>query len=235
MGNYLETLYFRDEYSEDSYPQKLCDYLVKTIIQPKFNNIEDKTLLDIGSGKGNHMVGFGRRGMKVLGLDKRDECINISDELKVYECDIENDSYPIDDNSMDVVFTKSVIEHINNVDNLISEAYRVLKPGGIGIFMTPDWGTQYKTFWDDYTHVSPWTRKSLQNALLMHSFSDVKCTLFRQLPILWKFPFLSILSDITSILPESFKWKDHEETKYRTWVRFSKEKMLLGIGIKGNS
>ena len=66
MPNYLETHYFRDEYSESAYPQKLCDYIFHCHIEPFFQGKEDISLLDIGSGKGNHLVGFGRRGIKNL-------------------------------------------------------------------------------------------------------------------------------------------------------------------------
>ena len=31
MGNYLETIYFRNEQGEDNYPQQLCDHLVEQI------------------------------------------------------------------------------------------------------------------------------------------------------------------------------------------------------------
>ena len=34
------------------------------------------------------------------------------------------------DNFFDIVYSKSVIEHFHNPDKLISEMYRVLKPGG---------------------------------------------------------------------------------------------------------
>ena len=232
MSNYLETNYFRDEYGENDYPQLLCDYLVVTHLKIKFNKISGLSLLDIGSGKGNNMIGFSRRDIKVTGLDKREECLDVLDDFLIVECDIEREKIPFDSDYFDVVFSKSVLEHVNNTDNFLSESLRVLKKGGLAIFMVPDWGSQHKTFFDDYTHVKSWTRKGLQNALRMHGFSDVKCQYFRQLPLLWKYPWMSIFCRIISILPESFKWKNKEETIHRKWVRFSKEKMLLASGTK---
>lgn len=232
MSNYLETRYFRDEYSEKAFPQKLCDYLIENILKKKYGEINGKTLLDIGSGKGNHLVGFSRRGIICFGLDKRDECIDVLEEFDIRQCNIEVDPFPFEDNSMDFVYSKSVLEHVTNADNFLSQTLRILKPGGLVILMCPDWGTQYKIFWDDYTHVKAWTRKGLQNAMKMNSFKEVNCRLFRQLPIVWKHPFLSIFSDLTALLPESFKWKDKEESEFREWIRFSKEKMLLATGVK---
>jgi len=232
MGNYLETIYFRDEYDENAYPQKLCDYIIEKYIEPHFAEFEGKTLLDVGSGKGNHLVGFGRRGMDVFGLDKRGECIEALKDFDIRSSDIESEPFPFDENSMDVVYSKSVLEHVSNADNFLSQVYRVLKPGGVAILLTPDWGTTYKIFWDDYTHVKAWTRKGLQNAMLMHGFSQVESNLFRQLPAVWKYPQINFLCDIISVLPESFKWKDKEESEFREWIRFSKEKMLLAVGTK---
>lgn len=234
MGNYLETIYFRDEQGEDDYPQQLCDHLIKICKLDQHVHLDLRcpvaTLLDVGSGKGNQLVAFARRGLKTIGLDNRSECLEAADAVHV--CDLEQQAFPIEDNSIDIVFSKSVIEHVRNADNILKESYRVLKSSGIIILMTPDWDSQHEIFWDDYTHVKPWTRKGLQDALCMHNFRKVKSTLFRQLPILWRHPWLEPICDLVSLLPHSWKWEDKEEKHFRTFIRFSKEKMILAVGKK---
>ena len=232
MSDYLETNYYNDEYGENDYPQRLCDHIIGNYFKIYFSDVTKLSLLDIGSGKGNHLLGFSRRGMKVTGLDKRDECVDVLNDFNIVECDIEIEKFPFPDCSFDIVHSKSVIEHVINTENFINESYRVLKKDGLALIMVPDWGSQHKTFYNDYTHVTPWTRKGLQNALIQHGFSNVKCEYFRQLPLLWKFPELSIFASLISILPESFKWKNKEETLHRKLIRFSKEKMLLATGKK---
>jgi Methyltransferase domain. len=37
--------------------------------------------------------------------------------------------FPIESESIDVVFANQVIEHLINIDNFVSETYRVLKRG----------------------------------------------------------------------------------------------------------
>ena len=219
MPNYLETIYFRNESDENSYPQKLCDYLISRY------GLQGR-LLDIGSGKGNHLVGFSRRGFAVSGVDSRP--INFA----IQKCDLEYEELPYDNMSFDVIFSKSVIEHVFNSDHFFEESFRVLKKGGIAIMMTPDWDSQHRHFWDDYTHVKPWTRKSLQNVMRIKGFSQVQCEYFRQLPILWKCPCLKYICGIVSLLPDSLKWKDSKEEQHRKFIRFSKEKMLLAMGVK---
>jgi len=98
--------------------------------------------------------------------------------------------------------------------------------------MTPDWRSQFKIFYNDYTHVRPFTRKGLQNALIIHGFSNVVCKYFYQLPLLWKYPFLNTFRFFIAILPDSFKWKDKNQTKHIKLIRFSKERMLLSVGTK---
>jgi len=241
MCNYLETIYFREEQGETDFPQQLCNHLFEKYIRPTsswWEEWEDKTLLDVGSGKGNHLVGFARIGFNVKGLDIKPECLAVLkneavySEIDILKCNLEVDAFPVPSDSVDVVFSKSVIEHVQNVDHLLDEIFRVLKPKGIAILMTPDWHSQHEIFWDDYTHVKAWTRKGLQNAMRMKGFKNVECTLFRQLPILWRYPWLKPICDLVALLPHSWKWKDKKEEHFREFVRFSKEKMLLAMGRK---
>lgn len=232
MDIYLETHYIKNEYSENAYPQKLCDHFVESLIKPHFAGSSDKTLLDVGCGKGNHIVAFARRGLKVSGLDKIRDHNEALDQFDIRECDFETDRFPFDDNSFDIVHSKSVIEHVANADNFLSEVRRILKPGGLAILMCPDWGTQGYMYYDDYTHVKPWTRKGLQNAMRIHGFKQIDSRLFRQLPALWKIPALETVADIIALCPNSWKWKNKEETEHREWIRFSKEKMVLATATK---
>jgi len=117
----------------------------------------------------------------------------------------------------------------------MKEIYRVLKPGCMAVIMTPDWESQMTHFWDDYTHCHPYTQKSLMNLMKMYDFKDVSCELFYQLPFIWKYPWLSFVPKIiSSVCPDSWKWKDSDmqNGKDRKLIRFSKEKMLLAVGVK---
>lgn len=229
--NYLETIYFRNEYGDKDYPAFLCRHIVDKYFS-KNGDVKGKKLLDIGSGKGNHLVAFSKYGIKSCGLDKRDECINVLREFEIKGCNIETEPFPLDNNSFDFVFSKSVLEHVSNTDNFLSEALRVLKPGGIAVFMTPSWRSQHEFFWDDYTHVKAFTRKSLQDAMIINSYKNVYCSSFLQLPMVWKYPWLKFFTKMIALLPDSFKWRDKEEKQFRRLIRFSKEEMLLAVGNK---
>lgn len=46
-------------------------------------------------------------------------------------------SIPLEDNRFDVVFCNHVLEHVDDANQCMSELYRVMKPGGWGIFQVP--------------------------------------------------------------------------------------------------
>lgn len=226
MKSYLETAYPKTEYSETEYPQRLCNYISK-----KYFSGSGK-LLDVGCGRGNHLIAFRRLGYKVYGLDRTTEVAEILRDFIIKQGDVEIKPFPYKNNTFDWVWCKSLLEHIKHIDYLMQEILRVLKPGGKAILLTPDWKSQMANWFDDYSHVRAFTRKGLQNTMKLNGFENVEVSLFYQLPFIWKYPYLSFIPKIISLLPDSLKWKDSEESNPRKLIRFSKEKMLLGIGEK---
>ncbi|WP_445382807.1 class I SAM-dependent methyltransferase [Robiginitalea sp. IMCC43444] len=55
---------------------------------------------------------------------------------------------PFEDNSFDVILCNHVLEHIPDQEKALSELYRVMKPGGWGIFQVPQDLKREKTFED---------------------------------------------------------------------------------------
>ena len=56
---------------------------------------------------------------------------------------------PFEDNQYDIIFCNHVLEHIPNDTKAMQELYRVLKPGGMGIFQIPQDLSRTTTFSDD--------------------------------------------------------------------------------------
>lgn len=233
MSTYAEIIYPKDD--KNTYPFKLALYLYNRFIS-KQRKLNDKLkLLDIGCSKGTALSNFSKccDNLDLYGVDLREE--NLPDNITFKECNLESEKLPFPDNSFDVVYSKSVLEHVFNTSNFISEAKRVLKPGGLFLALTPDWKSQQSFFWDDFTHVKPFTKKGLRDALLIFGFEQSDCEYFYQLPFLWNRPILRFLPTVIDFLfPEFLKWKTKEQrnTKDNKLIRFSKEKMLLCYGIK---
>ena len=216
MG-YLRVIYSEKRRPYTSYPSKLCRYIAENYFKPNY-----ETLLDVGCGRGEHLREFQKLGYQVQGVDSSREAKELLKDMEIEVVDIEKEPLPYGDSSVDVVFNKSLIEHLNSAENFIREAYRVLKAGGRLITMTPDWESVYKTFYEDYTHRTPFTKESLYNIHQIFGFNKVEVNKFRQLPILWKYPFLNIFSKTAYYLPKS-------EIKF---IKFSKEIMLLSWAAK---
>ncbi len=215
---------------ENSYPYQLSSYIYNRFFKDITQDLP--VILDIGCCTGAALKTFEHVYPMVLhGIDIRDEG---GEGFIFKECNLERERIPYPSNYFDCVYTKSVIEHVRNTDNFLGEAQRVLKPGGVLVVLTPDWKSQYKIFWNDYTHVKPFTRKGLRDALKICGFEESDCEYFYQLPFIWKRPWLRFVAKLIALLPDFLKWKDREQrnTRDRKLIRFSKEIMLLGYGVK---
>jgi len=192
------------------YPLELVSYLVERY------DIKGR-LLDLGCGRAEHVNAFISLGFTTYGIDSS----FYSKEPNITHADFSS-KIPFDNNLFDMVFSKSVIEHLYSPELAIGEVYRILKPGGLFIVMTPDFRKSRWRFWGDYTHRTPFTKSSLEEILMVGGFWDIQIERFRQSPPLWKHPGLTPIFCVLSRLP----WIKNNNIKY------SRADMLLGTGRK---
>ncbi len=225
QSKYLETIYNENSTPFTDYPKKLISYLFN-----RFKMNKNQKLLELGCGRGEFLNEFVKCGLEVHGVDISDYSENFFSELNFKKVDMENEKLPYQDNYFDFIYSKSFIEHFYYPEKIFKEAYRVLKPGGIIITLTPEWQYIYKSFYEDFTHRVPFTKVSLKDIHSMNNFNSINVESFIQLPILFKKNFNSkiylILSILTRILvPDYFRMRNK-------WIRFSKEIMLLSSARK---
>ena len=217
--NYLGVVYDSISHPPSDYPEKLCSYLFE-----RFQLKSGMNMLEPGCGRGEFLSGFQKLGLHVTGADLSEETKNFAHSFYIEICDVERTGLPFADGSFDIVFSKSFVEHLHSPETYFEEAFRVLKPGGILLTLVPDWEANYKTYFDDFTHRTPFTVVSLEDAYKMYGFSNLDIFKFRQLPILWRFPFLTLFSvAIAPFVPVRTKNK---------FLRWSRELMLIGYGTK---
>jgi ubiquinone/menaquinone biosynthesis C-methylase UbiE len=65
---------------------------------------------------------------------------------------------PMKSNAFDVVLCNHVLEHVNDDKKAMQELFRILKPGGFGIFQVPLDLSRHKTY-EDFKITSPQQRK----------------------------------------------------------------------------
>ncbi|MCB4790654.1 MAG: class I SAM-dependent methyltransferase [Elusimicrobia bacterium] len=228
--DYLSVIYDEKTKPKTDYPSELIAYLIK-----KYDLKTNGNLLEIGCGRGDFLDEFSKAGFKCYGVDIEKRSIELLPHLIIKQCNIAVDKLSFEDNTFDVVFHKSLIEHLPDPNNLMSETFRVLKKGGKIIILTPDWESQMKNFYDDFTHSHPYTIESIKNILSIWGFKSITSEKFQQLPILWKFKSLAFISKIIGVfIPVRFaRWLTQlTGIKYFRW---SVELMVLGNGEKENA
>lgn len=98
----------------------------------------DLTVLDAGCGNGNYLIDeFRSRISWAAGVDASSDATqgNICcDEVKIAPLD----ALPYPDNHFDCVLSLWVVEHLEKPEAVFRELYRVLKPGGMLLFLTPN-------------------------------------------------------------------------------------------------
>ena len=97
-----------------------------------------KKVLDIGCGLGEFAGILRDNGKEVICIDGFDEYYKfvLSKKFESYRVNLEREKIPLKDNSIDLVVSLEVIEHLWNTDNYLTEIKRLLKPDGYALFTT---------------------------------------------------------------------------------------------------
>ena len=114
------------------------------VVEMPIDDLAGKRVLEIGSGAGGHSALFASRGARMTSVDltfDRARSTNakfrllddIAEGCQALQSDAEH--LPFDDNSFDIVYSNGVLHHTRDTENAISEALRVLKPGGFAVIM----------------------------------------------------------------------------------------------------
>ena len=225
LDNYINTTYSAKEKPFTTYPGKLIQFLVS-----KYQIKEKSKVLDVCCGRGEFINEFINCGLEGYGVDFVNEANILFAKVQMKTADLTKEKLPYPDNFFDVVYSKSMIEHFYYPEKIFEECRRVLKPGGIIITMTPMWEYNIQNFYEDFTHKTPFTKKSLEEIHKVFNFKEIKVEPFKQLPVLWEKNILStfiyLFSFLTRIfVPNFFKSKSK-------FIFFSKEIMLLSSAIK---
>jgi len=206
------------------YAEKFCNHLAD-----KYFRKRSGRFLDVCCGRGEHLGIFQEIGFETYGIDI--DSVGAENGHNVAKINIENEPFPFEDDFFDAIMIKSAIEHIRNINHLIKELYRVLKPGASLVITTCDWKKNFKDFYDDYTHKTPFTKASMEDMLRMFGFKNSRVEYFYHLPFTWRNKFLKRLPRLFALAPLKYT-QTTKLTKYNKLIRFSKEIQLLGFAEK---
>ncbi len=136
------------------------------------NKISRMKVLDIGCGCGRTTIPLKQKGYEVTGVDISEHMIQrailiskshrLNIDFRVMDaCDMDFDEEIFDN----VLFSYNGMEHIPSIKQklqLLSEVYRILKPGGYFIFTVHSGIPNFQTF-------MPWLVRTIDTMLMMNS------------------------------------------------------------------
>ena len=191
----------------------------------KFNNLKkiekDTKLLDLGSGPGSFVNVCKKKGVFAKGLDAGNNNINL-----------EIDKINENDKSYDFISMINLIEHLKTHKNVMNDIKRLLKDDGLLLIMTPNFKYCYKKFYDDPTHVTPFTNKSIKEFLKLYDFYEISNVPFLvdKSLFFWKNKFKYLLA---SLLP--FTHHEHlDSILIPKFLRGKSTSMISVSKIKNN-
>lgn len=160
----------------DSVWKVLCEKFFSKYIS------KNDVLLDLGAGWGEFSRNVNAK--KKYAMDLNPDCgdrVNGHSIFLMQDC---STTWPLDDHSLDVVFTSNFLEHLPNknlIDKTIKEAFRCLKSGGKIVCLGPNIKFINGAYWDYWDHYIPLTEESIAEALSLGGF-NIQSKIDRFLP-----------------------------------------------------
>jgi SAM-dependent methyltransferase len=122
------------------------------------SNAKGLVYLDLGAGYGLNMLDGLLKGYNVYGVEPSSNSFEgryavavelmkengvLNPEQRLFNCTGEN-MYLIPDRFVDVVYSYQVLEYVQNIDKVLLEVDRVLKPKSIAYFTIPNYNSLYE-------------------------------------------------------------------------------------------
>lgn len=134
------------------------------------------SIVDLGCGTGEFLEMAKEIFPKVLGVDLNDYAVKTCKKKGIPAMKADVNNTKLKTNSFDVVRSKEVLEHVQDAEKFILECKRILKKNGYLVIHVPSqWSVFYPitNFWDDYTHVKPFTKRGVIRLLSNTGFTTI--------------------------------------------------------------
>ena len=129
------------------------------------------TVLEIGCANG-WAISYRHPNVQYIAVDRGTEYRKELEQrgVQFHEADVGAMPLPLETSSVDLVILNHLIEHIAACEFFIQEIRRVIRPGGAVYIRTPNVERVRWHFFDDYTHVRPFTISSLDQFMSAFGF-----------------------------------------------------------------
>jgi len=147
----------------------LCEAHFQKFVKP------DHTVLELG-GRDGEFINNIRCGKKIA----MDRWAGIAEHLEPGVQALVGEITRLDgvaSRSVDFVFASNIFEHLSQAElaETLREVKRVLRPGGTLHIVQPNYRFCYAEYFDDYTHVTVYSDRSLTDFLGVNGFRVLEC------------------------------------------------------------
>lgn len=180
-------------------------YLLPAVVAliERHGNGRSLSVADLGCGNGFAASQLAARGHDVVGIDVSPDEIEIArgsyPHIDFRVVSIYDEALPDSIGPVDCVVSLEVIEHLFYPRLLLTQAYRLLKPGGIVILSTPYHGyvknlvLSFLNAWDNHFdvgrdggHIKFFSRRTVSHLALDAGFTQLRFRGAGRIPGLWK-------------------------------------------------
>jgi SAM-dependent methyltransferase len=99
---------------------------------------EGQRIIDVGGGKRCSFSEYRSAGTWLVAVDLTEDAMTGNTDVdERVVADVVADDLPFEDASVDIICSRSVLEHLADVDSFARHSARVLKPGGYSIHLFP--------------------------------------------------------------------------------------------------
>ncbi|MDA3944820.1 MAG: class I SAM-dependent methyltransferase [Bacteroidetes bacterium] len=202
IGRYYDSQeYFSHGGKTKGFVPAMYNGIKKINIQTKFKQVtkdlEKCSLLDIGCGIGDFLAFAKSCGWNVSGLEPNEQAREVIAEKHEILAEDVSAIKKLTDNSFNLITLFHVLEHVHDLDALLIEIIRILKPGGRLVVALPNnlsWDAKkYKMYWAGYDvprHLYHFDPESF--AALIDKFPLQKDKI---VPMKWDAYYVSLLSE----------------------------------------
>ena len=117
---------------------RLQRHIIDGVLEPLIARYIDGSdlVIDLGCGSGYWVRRLALRANRAVGVDEDDRAFHLRPDLQLLKSSVY--SLPFEDAVADAVTSRWVFEHLADPPRAIAEMYRVLKPDGVALVVTPN-------------------------------------------------------------------------------------------------